>query len=94
MQRSHRSALRARASSPGSFTLSAWTVQERIRELEETLAVELPLDMRCSLHFHDGEDVGNRLGLLGGYSFYVRVPLPPCTIPHHTARRKEERADM
>jgi len=43
-----------------------------ISALEETLGAELPLDMKCSLFFHNGQDSrgDHRVGLLGGYSFY------------------------
>jgi hypothetical protein len=49
--------------------------QEAVRQLEEVLGAELPLEMRCSLRIRNGQDLTNLSGLLGGYSFYVRTTI-------------------
>lgn len=53
------------------ITLMPAATPEAVRQLEEVLGAELPLEMKCSLRIRNGQNlITNLSGLLGGYSFY------------------------
>jgi hypothetical protein len=61
--------------------------QEGVRQLEEVLAAELPLDMKCALRIRNGQSLNRLPGLLGGYSFYVPKPPTYLTRAQHPPSR-------
>jgi uncharacterized protein affecting Mg2+/Co2+ transport/cell wall assembly regulator SMI1 len=52
------------------ITLTPAATSEGVSQLEEVLAAELPLDMKCALRIRNGQSLNRLPGLLGGYSFY------------------------